>query len=122
MLRVFEILVKVLNKNDAGAVVLNVVGSESGERNSDVVAVFLRIKLKLEIVVPETLIHVVITGVGKSAVSTLESKAGRFTLGDNAESVGENLELVGGETKTSEVKSKSGGTRVNSKFFIVVKD
>lgn len=122
MLRVFEILVKVLNKNDAGAVVLNVVGSESGERNSDVVAVFLRIKLKLEIVVPETLIHVVITEVGKSAVSTLESKAGRFTLGDNAESVGENLELVGGETKTSEVKSKSGGTRVNSKFFIVVKD
>ena len=121
-MRVFEILVKVLNKNDAGAVVLNVVGSESGERNSDVVVVFLRIKLKLEIVVPETLIHVVITGVGKSAVSTLESKAGRFTLGDNAESVGENLELVGGETKTSEVKSKSGGTRVNSKFFIVVKD
>jgi len=122
LLRVFEILVKVLNKNDAGAVILNVVGSESGERNSDVVVVFLRIKLKLEIVVPETLIHVVITGVGKSAVSTLESKAGRFTLGDNAESVGENLELVGGETKTSEVKSKSGGTRVNSKFFIVVKD
>jgi len=97
LLRVFEILVKVLNKNDAGAIVLNVVGSESSERNSDVV-------------------------VGKSAVSTLESKAGRFTLGDNAESVGENLELVGGETKTSEVKSKSGGTRVNSKFFIVVKN
>lgn len=86
-MRVSEILVEVFNEDDTGTIVFNVVGSESRKRNSDVVAVGLRIKLKLEIVVPKALISVVVTSVGKSTVTTLESEASRLTLGNDGKSI-----------------------------------
>ena len=74
---------EILDEDHAKTVVLDVVGGKGGQRNSDVVVIALGIELNLKVVFPKALRLVVVASVGEGAVTTLETKAGCLTLGDD---------------------------------------